>query len=75
MNRDLKQAHFISSAIIKVKLLLSWNPNWDLFSEAILIDWTSEMKELIGEGHSFIFSIRDDSSIVKLKCLKEKNEI
>ena len=39
------------------------------------IDWTSEMKELIGGNNSFIFSIRNDSSIVKLKCMKEKNEI
>jgi hypothetical protein len=39
------------------------------------IAWTSEKKDLFENGNSFIFSIRNDQSIVKLKCLRKKNEV
>ena len=34
------------------------------------IAWTSEKKDFLGNCNSFIYSIKNDQSIVKLKCLK-----
>ena len=39
------------------------------------IDWTSKNGSKSGNGNSFVFSLRDDSNFVKLKCLKKEYEV
>ena len=46
-----------------------------IFGEFTDIDWTSELGNKSGNGNSFIFSLRDDSNFVKLKCLNKKSEV
>jgi hypothetical protein len=38
------------------------------------ISWQSSGGYKTGNGNSFIFSLRDDSNFVKLKCLKKEYE-
>ena len=35
------------------------------------IEWTSIRGNKSGNGNSFVFSYRDNSSIIKLKCLRK----
>ena len=39
------------------------------------IDWKSNGGFIKGNGNSFIYSLRDDSNFVKLKCLKKEYEV
>jgi hypothetical protein len=39
------------------------------------IAWTNNRGWVDGNGNSFVFSLRDDFNFVKLKCLKNQNEV
>ncbi len=39
------------------------------------IPWQTNGSWVTGNGNSFVFSLRDDFNFVKLRCLKEENEV
>ena len=39
------------------------------------IPWQSSGSDKSGEGKTFVFSLREDSNFVKLKCLQKNDEV